>query len=255
MRLVLVLALLLAPPALAQERVRQTVDVDAQDRDLRDVLAELGRRSGHTIVLDPRVRERVTLTLRQVSWRDAVNLLAERASCEVEALPGGGLLLTRPERLDLELVDAPVQTALLLLARHGDRSIVIGPQVKGTVTLSLRGVSWESAFLAVTQAAGDFVVLGLEERTVRVGGDGGAPLQEDQRVLEGELVRREGDVVRLRLEGGEEVLCRVPAEGQAREAIVRVLEHVLPGDALVVSVVGRPGDAEALTLTSVLRAR
>lgn len=220
------------------------------------MLAEVGRRSGRTIVLDPRIRERVTLTLRQVSWRDAVNLLAERADCEVEALPGGGLLLTRPERLDLELVDAPVQTALLLLARHGERSVVIGPAVRGTVTLSLHGVSWESAFLAVTQAAGDFVVVGLEERTVTVGASGdGRPLASDPSVLEGELVGREGDLLRLRLEGGQEALCRVPEGGPARAAILRLLESTRPGDALVVSVVGRPGDAEALTLTSVMRAR
>lgn len=251
-------ALVAASPVLAQAKVTLTLDhLEAQDRDLADVMAEIGRRAGKTIVVDPRVKERVTITLRQVSWRDAVDVIARRTRCTIEVLPGGSLLLSRPERMRLELSDADVRVALLLLARYAGRSIVIAPQVKGRVTLSLADVRWDDALVAVVRTAGDFEVVGdgSPSGVVRVGaGRDGAPLPDAPGVLTGTLAARDGDVVRLRLEGGEEVGCRVPAEGVARERVLRALEGLEPGARLVVATAGRPGE-EALELTSVVAGR
>lgn len=236
----------LAAQAGAQDRLTHTVDVEARDRDLREVLAEVSRRSGRTIVLDARVRERVTLSLRQVSWRDAVEVLARRARCTVEVLPGGGLLLTRPERITVELVDADVRTALLLLARFAERSVVLGPEVQGRVTLSLREVEPARAFEAVARTAGDFAVV-ADGALVTVGaGRGAAPAADDPAVLAGELVSRHGDVVVLRLDGGGEIACRA-ADDRVRDA----LGPVRPGDRVVVAVTARPGEA-TLTITSLV---
>lgn len=247
--------LLIALPAGAQEKVRQTLDLlEARDRDLADVMAEIGRRSGRTILVDPRVKERVTVTLRQVSWRDAVDVIARRTKCTIEVLPGGNLLLSRPERVSIELSDADVKVALLLLARYADRSIIISDEVVGRVTLSLHDVRWEDALVAVARTKGGFEVVGESERgSVRVGA-GGDPLADQPGVLEGAFVARDGDTVRLRLDTGQEVACRVPAEGAVRERVLRAFERVSAGDRVVVAVAGEPGE-RALEITSVLTGR
>ncbi|MGE0712653.1 MAG: hypothetical protein AB7N76_03355 [Planctomycetota bacterium] len=146
----------------AQEprRVRERVSVDATDQALGDVIRRIAADSGHDLVVEPALAlERVSLTLRDVSWRIAVDVLAERVRCRVRELHGV-LLLDRPtDLIDIELYDANVGTALLLLARYAGKSIVIGPQVQGTISLSLRGVSASRALSAVASAAGDFLVI------------------------------------------------------------------------------------------------
>lgn len=152
------LALVLLPllPALAGER--QRVTVEARDQDVREVLGRIARESGQTIALDGRVSGRVSLSLRDVSWRDAALIVAERAGCQVEELRGGGLLVTRRGGISVQLVGADLRVALLLLARLAGKSIVIGPEVQGRVTLELRDVPAERALRAVAETHGFAVI-------------------------------------------------------------------------------------------------
>ena len=211
-RAAVVLALLLLPPSLAraQDRPRptRTLDVEAADQEVRAVLADIGRRAGVTIVVDRRVQGTLSLRLRQVSWRDAVKLIADRTRCTIEDLPGGGVLLRQPRRISLQLTDADVRVALLLIARFGDRSIVIGPEVRGRVTLDLRDVEWSRALAAVVSAAGDYVVLGLREdgdAAISIGAGGGAPEATPELVLVAELVALSPEVARVQLDDGTEL--------------------------------------------------
>jgi len=157
-----------SPPT---RRVSQRIDLDLEDRTLSEAVAEIARRSGARLLADPEVEARVTLRLRKVQWKQALALVAERADCEVQRR-GRFLIVTRPrDRIDIELYDANVRTALLLLARYADQSIVISPKVTGTITLRLQNVSAARAIRAVAKTAGDYVVVG----------EGGGPWRADTR--------------------------------------------------------------------------
>lgn len=80
--------LLLAPPARAKARPAPTpapaadageaISVNFQEADLADVLLQLGALSGQSVVVDPEVRGRVTLSLRDVPVSQVVALVAAR---------------------------------------------------------------------------------------------------------------------------------------------------------------------------------
>lgn len=234
MRACLLATVLALPGAVRAGEPRQTVTVEARDLELREVVRKLARDSGRTVTVDPRVTARVTLTLREVSWRDAVTLVAERAGCEVQALPGGGLYLTRPPRVSIQLAEARLSTALLLLARLAGRSIVIGPDVQGRATLDLRDVSWARALRAVAATHG-FAVLEGEDLVTVGQARGASPPGEEAPVVVGTLRERGEAGLRLELEGGRALTVGLPAAGGRRERLEALLRDLRPGDRVAVS--------------------
>jgi type IV pilus secretin PilQ/predicted competence protein len=59
-----------------------------------------------------------------------------------------------PRLLSLDFKDAEVVNVLRILAAESGRNIVIGPDVKGKISLSLRNVTWEQALDTVLETAG-----------------------------------------------------------------------------------------------------
>ena len=107
----------------------------------------------------PEIDPLITVTLVQVSWQDALEVVSEVAGCRVEERPGGALLLTQPPRVTLQFTDANVRTVLQMLAAYSKRNIVISPDVRGSVTLDLKDARWDEALLGITNTVGDFMVL------------------------------------------------------------------------------------------------
>jgi len=227
------LAALAAWPAAGQERPRQVFDLYAEERPLPDVVDEIARRSGRNIVVEAGVDDPVTIDLRQVSWRQALELVAERTDCDVKRLGGGVLILTRPPRMHVRLVDADVQTALLMLAEYGEKSIVIAPDVRGTVSLELRNVEWAAAIRVVAAQAGDFVVTGGGDALVTVGAGRGAAPTTDEPVVSGRVVTTaEGRLV-IELGGGERLELSLPRDAARRALARETLGRLRPGDRIV----------------------
>jgi len=231
---------------------RSVIDVAADDEPIRDVLRRIADQTGARLVVGPEVDRRVSLRLRQVSWRDAVRELTRRARLTVEELPGGVLRVTQPSRVVVQLQEADVQVALLLLARYAGRSLVIGPDVRGRVSLELRDVTWDQALRAVASLV-EAAVVAPEPMTgssqgdlVVVGARAGAAAPEagDHSVTEGTFVERRRDGARELLvlravqpgnTAGPDVSLELPAAGAAREAVLRALEGVRAGARLVVA--------------------
>lgn len=57
-------------------------------------------------------------------------------------------------RVSLELQDADIHAALRFLAEAGDVNLVVGDEVKGTITVRLKDVAWEDALAAVLVSKG-----------------------------------------------------------------------------------------------------
>ena len=138
---------------LGTERRLQTmrINVDVEGVDLADVMEQIGQKVGRNILVDPNVQETVTVSLREIPWREAVDVIAKMTRCEVEERPGDILLLTQPPKVTIQFTDANVRTVLQLLAAYSGKNIIISPQVTGDVTLDLKEVHWLRALHAIVK--------------------------------------------------------------------------------------------------------
>jgi len=149
---------------------RQTmrIHVDVEDANLADVMEQIGRQVGRNILVDPNVQERVTTSLRDIPWREAVDVIARMTRCEVETRPGGILILTQPPKVTIQFTDANVRTVLQLLAAYSGKNIIISPEVRGRVTLDLKEVHWLRALHAIVKTVGDYEVVEETDDLLRV---------------------------------------------------------------------------------------
>lgn len=134
-------------------------NLDVEDAALDVVLETISGYAGRRILVSPEVDETITVTLTQVSWQDALELVSQLAGCRVEERPGGALLLTQPPEVTIQFTDANVRTVIQMLASYSKRNIVISPSVRGSVTLDLKEARWDEALLSIVHTVGDFSVV------------------------------------------------------------------------------------------------
>jgi type II secretory pathway component HofQ len=91
-----------APVAKVEKAPSRLVSIDADDEDLREVVDSIARQAGVNIVLDRGINEKVTLTLRNVPYFEALQLVAERTRCEINELRGGILFVIEPPRVTIQ---------------------------------------------------------------------------------------------------------------------------------------------------------
>lgn len=127
------------------------IDVTADGRDLRDVIADIASSARLNAVVDPGVEEQVTVSLAAIPAREAVELVARMSRCEVEELPGGVLVVYRPSAVSIQFTDANVRTVLQLLAAYAGKSIVVAPDVAGTLTVDIKEMRWDRALLTIAR--------------------------------------------------------------------------------------------------------
>ncbi|MBI3724176.1 tetratricopeptide repeat protein [bacterium] len=95
-------------------QLKREIDIVVDDADLREVMDTIGRRVGRNVVVDPEIHERVTISLRKIPWREAVDVIARRA----EADPDGCIRdITKAIELDPKNTDAWAARGLAKVAK------------------------------------------------------------------------------------------------------------------------------------------
>lgn len=168
----------------ATDRIQKTIDIDVVDKDLREIVEEIGRKVGKNILVAPGVEERITVTLRDLPWPDAVKVVAGLAKCDIEESVPGVLLLTQPPKVTIQFQDANVRTVLQLLAAYSGKNIIISPDVKGKVSLDLKNVHWLKALKSIVSTVGPYVVVEDGPDLLRV-----VPRESIERQLETVILR------------------------------------------------------------------
>lgn len=156
------------PGGAGQRQGQQKINIDVENADLADVMEQIGRQVGRNILVEPNVRETVSVSLHDIPWREAVDVIARMTRCEVEERPGGILLLTQPPKVTIQFTDANVRTVLQLLAAYSGKNIIIAPEVTGRVTLDLKEVHWQRALHAIVKTVGDYEVVEEHDDLLRV---------------------------------------------------------------------------------------
>jgi type IV pilus assembly protein PilQ len=173
------LAVALALPLLGGAALAQVPSVDARvtlniaDKSLEEIVKSLRDRSGSNIVIiDPIDKakisiQKVSIEVFDVGWRDALELVAEKAGCVVEDRPGGVLAVTRPPPVTIEFQDQDVRKVIETIAKVSGASITLGKEVSGNITVRFNDVPWRVA-LDVTAKTLGFVVVEEKRGVLRI---------------------------------------------------------------------------------------
>lgn len=176
------LAAVLALPFLSAASAAQAPSLDARvnlrivDKTVEDVVSFLRERSGANIVIiDPAPDSKrpaisdakVTLDLTDVSWRDALDIVAEKVHGTVEERSGGVLAVTSPPQVSIQLENREIREVIDIIAKSANANVVVGKEVSGTVSVRFSDVPWRDA-LEVTAKTLGYVVVEEKHGVLRV---------------------------------------------------------------------------------------
>ena len=138
-----------------------------RDRDLREVVQSIRRKTSSNIIMEPGIEESVTIDLQDVHWRQALSLVAEQAQCIVTEAEGGVLKVEKPPRVYFAFENTDIQKVIDTIAKISGANIVVAPEVKGTITVRLKNIPWRDALDATVKTLG-FVVVEEDRGILRV---------------------------------------------------------------------------------------
>ena len=130
------------------------LNVDVEDLDLAEVMEQIARRAGASVLTARGVQEQITISLREIPWREAVSVIARMTRCEVREAWPGVLLLEQPALVTTTLEDAPLRVACEQIGEAAGIDVVIGPGASGSVSLDLKEVSGPKALELAARSAG-----------------------------------------------------------------------------------------------------
>jgi type II secretory pathway component HofQ len=133
------------------------VDLDCLDADLAEVMDELGRLVGRNILVSPNVSESVTVSLENIPWLEAVEVLAKMTRCEVDERDNGLILLTQPAEIMIQGTE-DLRTVLQLVAAHRGHDIVVPESLSGSVKVRNLVVTDSTLQELLDQAGGGYRV-------------------------------------------------------------------------------------------------
>ena len=144
------------------------VTLDVKEKDLNEILRFISRRVGVNVVADPEVREKVTVQLDSVEWRNALDVIARESHSKIIEVSPRLIRFTQPPSISMEFQDADIKIVLDLLAKQSGANIVHAPDVAGKVSLSLREVPWREALETIVQTAGFVLVRGESDSNTEI---------------------------------------------------------------------------------------
>jgi type II secretory pathway component GspD/PulD (secretin) len=120
-----------------------TCTFDVIDQPIDKVLEYVRRASGTNIVVaQEAMNDRVTLQVRSMNWRSALEEIARRSGCTVEEM-ADYLRVEKPPRVSFSFEQADISKVIRTIAALASANIVADPDdVKGIVTVNLIDVPW-----------------------------------------------------------------------------------------------------------------
>ncbi len=130
------------------------IDISVEDADLREVLAAISSKVIHTILLEEGVHETVTISLHDIAWRDAVDVLAKMTKCTIEER-GTTLVLYQPPLVTIQDGDwSTARTVLQLLGAYSGKRVFFENDANGPgPTFEIRDMRWDAAFTRIVKEA------------------------------------------------------------------------------------------------------
>ena len=165
------------------------VTFDVVERPLRDVVAYIQEKTDVNLVLTKDAEEiPVTVKLKALPWREALDVVAERAGAQIDERSPNLIRIEKPPRVTFEFENADVRVVIKAIADTANANIVLGREVEGTVSLTLTDIPWRTALDTIVKTLG-FTVVQEERGILRIVDPANLKAQLETRVFRLRFVR------------------------------------------------------------------
>ena len=135
------------------------VTFDVVERPLKDVVAYIQEKTEVNLVIAKEAEEiPITVKLRNLPWREALEIIVERAGAQIDERSPNLLRIEKPPRVTFDFENADVRVVIKAVADIAGANIVVGREVEGTVTLTLNDIPWRVALDTIVKTLGYTVV-------------------------------------------------------------------------------------------------
>jgi type IV pilus assembly protein PilQ len=136
-------------------RDRQEVTINVKNATVDQVVDEFRRQTGWNIVIDkkniPEDYRIDELRVEKERATAALDAFVSKAELSLENVSPTLILLSRPPRLTFNFRDADIKVVIDMIARVSGANIIVSPDVKGQITLSINNVPWNEVLNAVVK--------------------------------------------------------------------------------------------------------
>jgi len=136
-------------------RERQEVTIVQHNATVDQIVEDFRRQTGWNIVLDkkniPDDYRVDDLRIEKEKAKSALAAFVSKAELSMEEVSATLIILSRPPRLTFNFRDADIKVVIDMIARVSGANIIVSPDVKGTITLSINNVPWSEVLSAVVR--------------------------------------------------------------------------------------------------------
>ena len=134
---------------------RERLALNAEDKDLREVMDEISKHVGIDIIVEPDVDAKVSIATGEIWWRDALDTAARQAECEVEDRHGTLVVTRSPKITFCDVENCTVEVAIARIATYCGKPVVFEGAFKTRCPpLDISNVNWWKAVEAICKESG-----------------------------------------------------------------------------------------------------
>jgi type II secretory pathway component HofQ len=141
-----------------------TITFEAKERPISDILDHIRSIVGVNVLLAPGIDDTITLKLTDVPWRDALDIVSEKAGCIVIEKSAKIFRVEKPPRVTFSFTDEDIKLVINAIAQSAGADVIIAPDVEGKVNMHVENIPWKDALENVIKTLGYHMV--EEERGV-----------------------------------------------------------------------------------------
>ncbi len=136
-----------------------SVTFDVEGQTLKNIVEYIQERTNVNIVLKSEAEEvKVSIKIQDLPWRDALDVVVEKAGCQLEERNAKLIVIDRPTPVTFDFDNADLRVVINTVADLSGANIVVGPEVQGSISVSLRDVPWRVALDTIVRTLGYTVV-------------------------------------------------------------------------------------------------
>ena len=170
----------LVGPAMAQSKPTEAnmaqldigdgkVSFDLRARTLSDVVEFIRTKTKVNIILSNEAASAtVTIKVSNLHWLTALNLCAEKAECILERVSPVLIKVSKPERVTFSFENEDITKVVGVIATYSGANIVVSPDVKGKVTVTLKNIPWRDALEQIVKTLEGYAVVEEDRGILRV---------------------------------------------------------------------------------------
>jgi type II secretory pathway component GspD/PulD (secretin) len=133
-------------------RDRQEVTINVKNATVNQIVEEFRRQTGWNIVVDykniPEDYRIDEFRVEKQKAKGALDAFVNKAELSMESLDATLIMLSRPPRLTFNFRDADIKVVIDMIARVSGANIIVSPDVKGQITMSINNVPWNEVLSA-----------------------------------------------------------------------------------------------------------